>query len=415
MKRLQTMRAVLSRTAIAETPLAALIAIWLLAALGYCAVASATDAPPAPFEMVRSLQSLQGQVAQGNSQAHTAQRVLLKSMKAAFETAEPEVWQDPRNARAAVVYLLSGGHPAVMITLLQYDPAPAVDERLMRGSLAYIEGRADEAKTLLKDFDPLQMEPGLGGQVALVRAALLVHDAPEEAVRMLDIARLLMPGTLVEEAALRREVFIVGKLGDLEKFQSLSLNYLRRYRGSVYGGDFRRRFAAALDTLGFAESATRFALLESLLAEFDIDSRRTLYIALAHHALVKGQLEIVRKATEIAGPLAMEGTDDALRLKLYRAGALIGKDDVKEALSLLWSIDRKRLDPEETELLDAIFTRINQVRYWPEPPKGTNGSMSPVTVTAKPDEPGWETPLMKRVGADLDEASADLEKASRRP
>ncbi|PTW60159.1 chemotaxis protein MotC [Breoghania corrubedonensis] len=399
----------------ARTPLVALIAFWLLAAFGYCAASASEEAAPAPFEMVRSLQALQGQVAHGNSQAHTAQRVLLKSMRAAFEAADPEVWQDPRNARAAVVYLLSGGHPAVMVKLLGYDPKPAVDERLMRGALAYIEGRADEARTLFEDFDPLSLEPGLGGQVALVRAALLVHDDPAEAIRMLDVARLLMPGTLVEEAALRREVFLVGKLGDLEKFQSLSLNYLRRYRGSVYGGDFRRRFAAALDSLGFADSATRFALLESLLAEFDIDSRRTLYIALAHHALVKGQLEIVRKATDIATPLAMAGTDEALRLKLYRAGALIGKDDVKEALSLLWSIDRKRLDPEETELLDAIFARINQVRYWPDPPKGTNGSLSPVTVTATPDAPSWETPLMKRAGSDIDDAKADLEKATRRP
>ncbi|MDJ0929508.1 hypothetical protein [Breoghania sp.] len=69
----------------------------------------------------------------------------------------------PRNARAAVAYLLSGGHPAVMRKLLSYDSKPAVDERLMRGSLAYIEGRAEEARNAFQDFDPLTMEHGLGG------------------------------------------------------------------------------------------------------------------------------------------------------------------------------------------------------------------------------------------------------------
>lgn len=397
-----------------RSPFALALGLSLVLLSGHNGPAEAQTMPSAPYEMVRSLQALQGQVAHGNSQANVAQRLLLKSMRETFEQADPEVWQDPRNARAAITYLLSGGHPAVMRRLLEIEPKPQIDETLMLGSLAYIEGRADEAKGYFKDVDPLAMDPGLGGQVALVRAALLAREEPAEAVRMLDIARLLMPGTLVEEAALRREVFLVGKLGDIEKFQSLSLSYLRRFRGSVYGGDFRRRFAAALDTLGFTDSTTRFAVLESLLAEFDIDSRRTLYITLAHHALTKGQLEIVRKATEVAAPLAMEGTDEALRLKLYRAGALIGEEDVKEALRLLWSIDRSRLDDEELKLLDAIYTRINQVRYWPEPPKGTNGALSPVTVTAEPDDAEWVTPLMKRAMSDIDDAASALKEGDRR-
>lgn len=390
-------------------PVAMLVGLWFLAALGYCSALAAKEAPQ-PFEMVRSLQALQGQVAHGNSQAHVAQRALLKAMHDAFMQAEPAVWEDPRNARAVVVYLLSGGHPEVMSRILTLDPLPPVDENLMRGALAYIEGRQEEAAELLGGFDPLKLEPSLGGQVALVRAALLVRDDPAGAVRMLDVARLLMPGTLVEEAALRREVFLVGKLGDIEKFQSLSLSYLRRFRGSVYGGDFRRRFAAALDTLGFASSETKFALLESLLAEFDIDSRRSLYITLARHALINGQLDIVRKATDIAAPLAMDGTDEALRLRLYRAGALLRAKDVKEARRLLWSIDRSQLDAEENELLDAIYVRFNQVRHWPEPPQGTIGEMSPVAVVAKPDAPDWETPEMKRARDDIDDLKALIER-----
>ncbi|WP_321503981.1 chemotaxis protein [Breoghania sp.] len=363
---------------------------------------------PQPYEMVRSLQSLQAQVAHGNSQANAAQRTLLKEMREVFENADPEVWQDARNARASVIYLLSGGHPAVMHKLLGYDPLPHVPAGLMHGALAYIEGRAGEARKHLSGFDPLELEAGLGGQVALVRAALFVREDPQEAIRMLDIARLLMPGTLVEEAALRREVFLVGKLGDIEKLQSLSLTYMRRFHGSLYGNDFRRRFAAAIDTLGFGTNDDLFSLLESLLSEFDIDSRRSLYVTLSRHALLNGRLDVVKKATAVARPLAMAGTDDAIRLNLYRAGALLGESEIRDALRLLWSIDRSRLSADDEALMDAIYERVNQIRHWPQAPEGTHPSAQPVTVTAKPAKPSWETPLMKRAQRDIDAASRDV-------
>lgn len=62
-----------------------------------------------PFEMIRSLQVLQEQIAQGNSHALRAQRSLLVKMDRDFFNMPADMWQEPRNARAAVVHLLSGG------------------------------------------------------------------------------------------------------------------------------------------------------------------------------------------------------------------------------------------------------------------------------------------------------------------
>ena len=91
--------------------------VFLLVLFGWVGVTvSRLQAAPVtpPYEMVRTLQSLQAQVAQGNSQALAAQRALLLRMERDFMDAPAVVWQDPRNARAAVVLLLSGGHPAVV-------------------------------------------------------------------------------------------------------------------------------------------------------------------------------------------------------------------------------------------------------------------------------------------------------------
>lgn len=348
----------------------------------------------APYEMIRTLQILQGQVAQGNTQAHQAQRSLLLHMNQVFLAAPPSTWADGRNARAAVIHLLSGGHPDVVRRLLKLNIAPAVEVDLMRGALAYVDGRPEEARRLLSGFDPMDLPPNLGGQVALVRAALEVAENPKEAMRLLGIARLLMPGTLVEEAALRREVFVAGKLGDIEGFQSLSIRYLRRFRGSIYEGDFRRRFGLALDTLGFSENDQRFALLESLLAEFDEDTRRGFYLRLARRAVAGGHVTIARKASEKAMPLAMTGTYDETQLKLYQAAVSLKPEDIGSTRELLWSIDRKSLTPADRDLMDAAYMVLNHVRHWPEPPEGVIGEFGAYAILPAPADPSWRKPVM---------------------
>ncbi|GGB60062.1 chemotaxis protein [Roseibium aquae] len=360
-----------------------------------------------PFEMIRTLQTLQSQVAEGNSQAHSAQRALLIQMDGAFMDARPEVWQEPRNARAAVIHLLSGGHPDVMRQLLRYDPAPAVDPRLMLAALAYVEGRGSDLNDLLVDVDPMELPPSLGGHIALVKATGLIQSEPREALTYLGQARLLMPGSLIEEAALRREIFVAGTVGEVERFQSLSLRYLRRYRNSMFASDFRRRFAIAIDALGFAENLERFSLLEGLLAEFDQDTRRALYLRLARTAVLGGHLDISREATERADPITVEGSLAEMTLRLYQAASIIDPERMTERRDILWSIDPRRLNREDRELADAVMELTNRIRHFPDPPANVIGEFSVPETLPAPEDPSWELTSMRRA-QDLLDRTAEL-------
>lgn len=371
-----------------------LMSIALLA--GATAGARSQDAGggPLPYELVRSLQSLQEQVAQGNSHATVAQRSLLARMDVGFIQMPPDVWQDPRNARAAVIHLLSGGHPDVMRYLLTLDPAPVIDRKLMEASLAYIEGREDEMRDLLEDIDPLDLPSGLGGHVALVKAASYLRSDPARARELLQVASLLMPGTLVEEAALRREVFVAGIMGDVDHFRVLSTRYLRRFSNSIYAGDFRRRFALAIDTLGFVKSEDKFALIVPVLHEFDADSRRGLYMRLARSALLAGHLNVARKSTEEAMILAVEGTREREILKVYSAATRLEPEMISENRDLLWSIDKSALSYEDLALLDGVYTVLNSVRHFPEPPDNVIGEFNVASNIADPEDLSWVTPDM---------------------
>lgn len=348
-----------------------------------------------PFKMVRVLQSAQEQIASGNNTAASAQRALLMKMDEDFLAMPGAVWQDPRNARAAIIHLLSGGNPSVMRHLLKLDPLPAIDHNLMEASLAYVEGREQEMLKLLVNVDPLDLPASLGGHIALVKAVPYIQADPLKAMELLQIASLLMPGTLVEEAALRREVLVAGLVGDIERFRTLSIRYLRRYSGSVYVGDFRRRFAIALDTLGFIENTDKFELLYGVLEEFEEDSRRGLYLRLARSALLGGNLQVAAKATEQARILAIPGTAEHEILKIYQVATRLKPETVQSNRELLWSIDKSSLAAEDLDFLYAVYTVLNSIRHFPDPPDNFIGDFNSGGSLKKPAERDWLTSDME--------------------
>jgi chemotaxis protein MotC len=341
---------------------------WLWGGAAILAVTSGTAlaqpvSPPArePYQLVRTLQLLQDQIAGGSVEAHGAQVSLLAHIADAFLAADAQAWQDRRNARAAVVFLLSGGHPQVIRTLLDRRRL-AVDDRLVTGALAYVEGREGDAAELLRDVDARALPASLGGQVSLVKSALVVRQDAKAATVHLDDARLLMPGTLVEEAALRREIFVAGQADDFERFEALATRYMRRYPRSVYAGNFRQRFALALMRFGFAQEERYFPRLAAMLDNLDADSRRTLYLLVSRTAVLRGKSGMARLAAEQAAVLSGPGSREYERARLYGAAARVVTDGYEAGLSDLRAVDRQKLSPRDVEVLDAALALAGHLR-----------------------------------------------------
>ncbi|AWN46607.1 chemotaxis protein MotC [Methylobacterium terrae] len=334
-----------------------------------------------PVELVRTLQLLQDRIARGSTQAHLAQRQLLGHIEQRLLALEPEAWTNPENVRAAVVFALSGGGPTLLRRMRETAKLPEDGAALVQGALAYLEGREREARTLLGRFDPRTQPPGLAGQLALTQAALAVREAPRRAIELLDLARLLAPGTLVEEGALRREIFIHAQGGDAQRFEALSVQYLRRFRRSVYAGNFRQRFATALTRLDFGSDRARVARLERMLDEIEPGERRDLYLLVARAGLEQGRRETATFAAERALSLAGPDSEAAARARLYRAAALIVVDGrYEEGLESLRAVDRAGLDPADLSLLDAALSTAGQIRGGPAPAP----TAAPVAPAAPP-------------------------------
>jgi chemotaxis protein MotC len=324
---------------------------------------------PNPVQLVRTLHLMQDQIAIGSTEAHLGQRGLLGILDDRFMNLEPETWQSSKNARAAVSFVLSGGNPGILRKILELGSSiiAETDRALIEGALAYVEGREEAAQSSLTSLDPRSLPPTLGAQLALVQSALVVRKNAAKSDELLDFVRLQAPGTLLEEAALRRQVFVASQTHNMGKFQSLATEYLRRYRHSVYAGNFRQRLASVLTRIDFGKEASRFEGVVAMMSELDSEARRDLYLLAARSSIEQGFTTSARlladKAQEVAGSDKMS----AARAKLYRAASLItSPQTIDGAVNDLRSIDRSGLAASDLDLLDSALAMAGQIRKMPE-------------------------------------------------
>lgn len=312
-----------------------------------------------PYALLRTLQALQERIAEGDVAAHEAQRGLIGAISGRFAEADPAVWADPRNARAAIAFVLAGGPPQSLSGILAATAGRAdafgADRILAQGALAFLQGREEEARAALSPIDAMDVGGPLGAQLAMAQSALAVRESTAEAMRLLAVARLLAPGTLIEEAALRREIFVAGQSGEIERLEFLATQYMRRFRHSIYAGNFRQRFAVLLTALDFDGDLDRFARLETLLERFDAESRRDIHLFFARHSLIHGRTAVARRAATLAYDLSAGGSDEEERAAFYAAASQVATERYALAADALADLDPARLPPQDVLLLEAVL------------------------------------------------------------
>lgn len=320
---------------------------------------------PKPVQMVRTLQLMQDQIAVGSTEAHMGQRGLLTILDSRFMELEDETWNDEKSIRAAVAFVLSGGNPQVLRKLLQMSEAalPAGSRDFLEGTLAYVEGREEEARGKLLSIDLHSLPTMLSAQMALVQSALLVRSDPRKSADLLDFVRLQVPGTLLEEGALRRQVFVASQTGDMSKFLALSSAYLRRYRHSVYAGNFRQRLASVLTRIDFGKDKALFDGVVEILSNLELDVRKDLYLMAARASVDQGRTKSAIMLAEKAHELAQGDEVNATRAKLYRAAAMIvAPETIDKAVTELRSINRAALAESDGALLSSALAMAGQIR-----------------------------------------------------
>jgi chemotaxis protein MotC len=322
--------------------------------------------------MTSALQALQAKIAGGDKAAYASQIEQLKAIGAAIEAAKPEVWQAKSETDAAVVYLLSGGRTGDITRLLQSGSVPQSETPLMRGALAYIVGDQAQASTLLGEFDPRSLDLRLAGQIAFVQSVLAAPHDPKKATALLDLARLLAPGGLVEEASLRREIALVADQHDIDRFTMLSRQYAMRFGRSVYADRFLQGLAYKALDAQLVRDVPSFQKFHSFVTSLTPRARSRFLLTVARAEAIDGKFAV---ASAAAGEALQEAPSDSVqeaRGKLYQASARILTPEYDQGLVELQSVAEAKLDERDQSLLGAVRDVAARLRLpLSEPPDGS--------------------------------------------
>ncbi len=345
-----------------------------------------------PYQMVRSLQLVQDRIAGGDHAALPMQKKLLEMVDARFRNAGNDEFEDHRNFQAMMIYAMSGGNPATIADLLARMEIDEVDRAAGAGVLGYLTGNVAQARDAMAGIDPARYSPELAAFLALVKGSVVAGEDAAAGMAMLDEARLAAPGTLVEEAALRRTIALASGAGDAEKFMSASEQYARRFLRSPYASQYAESFVSGMITLD--RGKLDLHRIEQTVDWMTREQAHTVYLRLARKAAIDGDAELLAFATRhTAGEdgEAEKGLDP--RSELYSSISSVTSETVEQVLSRLEGLDSTQLSSRDRALLTAARTVAAEV-------------VAPVEATTAP--PLWleDYPIEEAAAPDqpLDEA-----------
>lgn len=355
---------------------------------------------PMPFDVMRSVQFLQDQVARGNVRAIRVQALLLRRFARSFIEAAPDVWSDPRNTRAIVLFTFSGGTPDVISTLLDQGRLPEAERPLFDGALAYVRNDLKTAATKLESVSIDDLEPVLAAQVSLALGQIHQIDHPDKAIEDLANARLLAPGTLIEEAALRLGAPLADDAGAHDDADRMARRYFDTYHDSSYAANFETRYVALVVGRAMADPQAALVAMDGVVAGLPTARQQRLYLAAARRSLVSGNLRFASQSADRA--IALDGLEpgDAARADLYRTASALGTEDQTASRRALDGIDRSLLHVEDQKILDAAYSVLDSMA---KPALMTEAS------NPAPQQPDTST-VLTRARAALDAASKEMKK-----
>ena len=331
---------------------AAALCLALTTSLVWPGLALAEEPPAAPpYLLVRSLQTIQDKVIGGDIESLEVQRYLLNEIDRRLRTIDMAVFDDPRNVDAALIFAMSGGNPETLDILAERDVEGNFDNRVTSILRRYLAGRGATAIKQLKEVVPEYRGTRIGPYLELIGANALMEEETDTALKFFDWARLGAPGTIVEEAALRRSLAITARKGDAKRALPYARRYARRYMNSPYASQFADIFVSlAMDH----QEALPPPEIKAVLSLIERKRQREIYLRLGRRAAINGNKELAEFAAREARRLSeTEDTGQLALAELYTGLVNVPTDGIEKVLTDLAEIPSMSLSPKDRFLRDA--------------------------------------------------------------
>lgn len=342
-----------------------------------------------PYKLIRSLQFVQDSVVSGDHSAMEMQRFLLGVIDSRLRAADQKVFDDPRNVDAALIYAMSGGNPETLEILAVQDKFGNFDNEITTVLRAYLNGRAAKTQTELAEVVKIYRDTRIGPYLALVAANVAAGLNDPSALELFDWARLAAPGTLVEEAALRRSLFISARKDMVDEALKYAQLYARRFINSPYAGQYAD-LLVDLVVLNYGKVGDE--RLSAILSFMDRPRKREVYLRIARKAVITGLRDLAvfasGKAEELIGP---EDRMPKALADLYSHMAKVPTDGVDMVLEDLNAVPERQLSSRDRALRTAAQIVAAEVVRKPGPDSLTQ-AFSPMVSEPNATEAGVDRP-----------------------
>lgn len=348
------------------------------------------SADQTPVRLARSLAQLQLRIARGDRAAISRQAAGVVEAGNQLNSLAESVWSDARNRQALVKLVLSGGDPSLLSRLVASGRFPAEEAALAEGTVEFATGNREAAIELLSEVDHRMLAVSLSGHVALAKAALKANLEAAKAIELCLEARLLSPGTHVEEAALRLATELSIRLGDEARFESAAIGYLFRFPSSAYADSFLRRVARVMGAIGYLERHRGLRLVGTATRLLPAERRVAFLVELAEAALGSGKFKTAALASQMAGEGLPAESEVAARAGAVLGAARIGLGEIAEGRPALPEAEGLTARTGLQDLVRSAHRVAELVTAGPERPTPTPAEVGrPATTRAS--GPGSES------------------------
>lgn len=320
------------------------------------------DGTQQPWRLVRSLQLSQDDIVAGKARAEDAYRLLVLKLERLMGAMNDPVWNHERNLDALAVFILLGGNTELGYKALQKTKLDSLQKQPLEAALAYAERDLSRARILLQEFDYGALPPSMSANFAMARSMVVASTDIGLASSYLNEARRLAPGTLVEEAALRRLIRIAGEKRSYDDFTLLSRSYIRRFRKSHYFKDFLTNLSFGIVRMPKDKEKELLAFLQEVLRDVDFPQRTIVSMYVARHSITSGKNTLSRWASMKSLEYLAKGSLAHARMQLYLAAIeVVNKDKTGAAKNTLEALTKYQFDSVDSQILSSAILLSKQI------------------------------------------------------
>jgi len=312
-------------------------------------------------KLVYSLLKVQDSIADGDVEALPMQKHLMKLLDAAIAETRSADEMALEEFRALVIFGIVGTGSAAVVHALSEMKKPRQRADLAEAVIAYRNRKHKQAIRRFAEIDTARLDGRLVPYVAFANGNLLARSNPEHAVKQFNLTRLAAPGTLLEEASLRRLLSLHMTRANGADFIGIAKQYARRFLKSPY----RKQYVEMLQSGIF--SMRRKIDLQDIVELGRLMPPKfaaAFHLRLIRRGLVSGHIKMVE--CSIVELMQLIKKNEVARLEeeqlsLFKILARVTKGDPHKLLKELDALDESRFSLEDKRLLNGakrILTSI---------------------------------------------------------